>query len=68
METQLTGVVLPSILKALGLVQQPHLGPWEANSRAVRGRLLGLVGMTLVALVTVRPAVPLPDAGGEHRG
>lgn len=74
METQLTGDALTSILKALGLVQQPHLGAWEANSRAVRGRLLGLVGMILVALLTLRPAVPLPesglqeseDAGGEH--
>lgn len=74
METQLTGDTLTSILKALGLVQQPHLGAWEANSRAVRGRLLGLVGMILVALLTLRPAVPLPesglqeleDAGGEH--
>lgn len=36
METQLTGDALTSILKALGLVQQPHLGAWEANSRAVR--------------------------------
>lgn len=73
METQLTGDVFTNILKALGLVQQLHLGAWEANSRAVRGQLLGL-GMILVALLTLRPAVPLPesglqeleDAGGEH--